>query len=258
MSDDKIFETVMGHMEAALPKLSAKVRPPVLTTTIMGRKAYRYKEETPQQAIVLKLVRILSALRALRVLVDAGLPLDAGASMRILDELGTDVMLIAGPIVFGTQQEEVHKRYLSEFFQEEWNHPDPLKSTQTRARVSRDKIRAYVARAYSGNNMVVSDVVKITRVVENTNSGYVHGAAGHVIDAFDGRQFIVPMNSGDKPLEDMRDLVGSYAFRSLGAFEVAARALGEGHLWSKLGDLSRKLLSENATLRPRETPNPRA
>ena len=77
-----------------------------------------------------------------------GLVLDAGATMRAMDELDSDIMFIAGPLVFQHAREPRHAEYLAEFFQEEFDHPDPLQATQRRNRVSRRDIRAYVARTY--------------------------------------------------------------------------------------------------------------
>lgn len=54
-------------------------------------------EQLPQQAILLKTVRILSAIHTLKLTLDAGLLLDAGASMRILDEIGSEVQFLAAP-----------------------------------------------------------------------------------------------------------------------------------------------------------------
>jgi hypothetical protein len=230
MNEEEVFDATLAEMRSAIERMSDSVPPPMLMKTASGQPHYRYVEKQLQQALVLKSVRTLSASNALRTLVGAGLSLDAGAIMRILDELGSDIMFLAGPIVFGSKPEPRHEQYLSEFFQEEFDDPNPLKSTQKRHRVSRHDIRAYVARTYGGK-MAVGDVVVLTETIESAFSGYVHGAAVHTIDVYDGRRFRVPLAAGDDPLESVRGLLSTYLFRALGSFEIAAKALGDDDLW---------------------------
>ncbi|MBZ9604260.1 hypothetical protein [Phyllobacterium chamaecytisi] len=236
------FNRSVLAMRSAIDRMTASVPKPVVVQTVVGPN-YRYLEADVGQALVLKSVRILSALLAGRTLLEAGFFLDAGASMRILDEAGSDILFLAGPIIFRTAPEKSHEQYLKEFFQEEFDHSDPLKSTQKRHRVNRGKIRAYVARTYQGG-MNVSDIVSVTETIDSTFSGYVHGAAVHTLDAYDGRGFRVPMAKGDHPLETIRDQFSQYTSRALSAIATAAKALGDEDLFSNLYQLDRELYDE--------------
>ncbi|WP_139217626.1 hypothetical protein [Phyllobacterium sp. CL33Tsu] len=227
-------------MTNSLPK-------PAIVQTVGGAH-YRYREELVGQALFLKSVRILSALLAGRTLLEAGLFLDAGASMRILDEVESDILFLAGPIIFRTAPEKGHEQYLKEFFQEEFDHPDPLKATQKRHRVGRRDIRAYVARAYQAG-MGVSDIISVTETIERIFSGYVHGAAVHTLDTYDGRHFRVPMVRGDRSLEALRDQFSQYTSRALTALATAAKAIGDEDLFSNLYRLNHELYDEYGTLR---------
>ena len=249
MNEGQVFDATIAEMRAGIARMEAAVPPPSMINTASGHPNYRYVEKLPQQALVLKCVRSLSALIAMRTLVDAGLSLDAGAAMRMLDELGSDIMFLAGPIVFRGEPEPRHNRFLAEFFQEEFDHPDPVKSTQSRDRVSRHDVRAYVARTYRGN-MAVSDIVALTATIESTNSGYIHGAAVHTIDVYDGRRFCVPLSAGDRPLESVRFLLSTYMSRALGSFEIAAKALGDEELCSRIRGVGKALYNEFGEVRP--------
>ena len=103
MTDEDVCDAAIAEMRKAITRMTDAVPPPSLMKTASGKPHYRYVEKHAQQALVLKCVRTLSALHALRILVSAGLSLDAGAIMRILDELGSDVMFLAGPIIFRSE-----------------------------------------------------------------------------------------------------------------------------------------------------------
>lgn len=160
------------------------------------------------------------------MLLNNGLVLDVGATMRVMDELGSDIMFIAGPLVFQQRCEPRHHQYLAEFFQEEFDHPDPLKATQKRNRVSRRDIRAYVARTYTVG-VPVSQVVAVSETVEATFSGYVHGAAVHIMDLYDGRKFVLALETTDLPLSDIAEQYVGYVYRAMTSVAIAAKAFGD-------------------------------
>lgn len=156
-------------------------------------------------------------------------------------------MFLAGPLVFGHEPEGRHKRYLSEFFQEEFDHADPVKATQSRDRVSRKDVRAYVARTFNAG-IPVSDVVAVTATLDNAFSGYVHGAAVHILDVFDGHRFCLPLEPGDGPLEAVRDQFPQYVNRATMNAATAAKALGCEDLFRELYQLQRDLFDDYGTI----------
>ena len=81
MNEQELFDITIAEMRAATARMEGAVPPPSLIRTASGQPHYRYVEKLTQQALVLKSVRILSALIALRTLIDTGLSLDAGATM---------------------------------------------------------------------------------------------------------------------------------------------------------------------------------
>jgi hypothetical protein len=105
-----------------------------------------------------------------------------------------------------------------------------------------------VARTYSGA-LSESEIVTVTQTIDNAFSGYVHGAAVHTLDAYDGRNFCVPMERGDGPIEDVRDQLPYYAFRTMGAIGTAAKALGDDELFAILYNLGKELFEDEGEVR---------
>jgi hypothetical protein len=220
------FTTALQTIDQAVARMENLVPQPTWTHLHGDHYAHRYVQHQARQALVLKSVRLSSALRAGWVLLQNGLFLDAGATMRAMDELGSDIMFIAGPLVFQQPHEPRHEQYLAEFFQEEFDHPDPLHATQKRNRVSRRDVRAYVARTYNAG-LPVSQVVAVTETIDATFSGFVHGAAVHIMDVYDGRKFVLPLQTADRRLSDMKTQYVLYISRAMMSVAVAAKAFGD-------------------------------
>ena len=127
---------------------------------------YRYEKSNAQQALILKSVRLFSALLSMRTLIENGLHLDAAAIFRISDEMQSDIFFLAASLVFKSEPEKIHEQFLKEFFQEEFDHPDILKSSQKRNRVSRRRIRAYNAHAYS-NDRNTSKAISVNETIDS-------------------------------------------------------------------------------------------
>lgn len=242
MTTDDIFDRTVHAIRSTIDRFSEVVKPPSLVD-VNGGKTYRYMDAGPHHALVLKLVRLLSALLSLRVLLERGLYLDAASMMRISDEIQSDIMFVAGPIIWETDAEPAHNQFLAEFFQEEFDNVDPIKSSQKRSRVPRKKIRAYIAKAFTadGNTSVAIDVIE---TLDLAFSGFVHGAAVHILDVYDGKSFQVPMGIRESRLEDLQAQRNAYSFRSLTSAILVAKAFGDEDRCKSLYELCLELFDE--------------
>ncbi|WP_327205891.1 hypothetical protein [Rhizobium beringeri] len=244
---DEAYERSRNALDSALLVMGRTVPRPSVVRTAMG-EAYRYKEQSPQQALVLKCVRMLSALKALRALLARGLVLDAGSMMRISDEVGSDIMFIAGPILFNHPPEARHKQFLQELFQEELGPRNPLPSRIKRDRVSRRHIRAYIARTFSAAESDTSTVVAVTELIDGVFSGFIHGAGAHIMDSFDGVDFHTELSQSSHPLAAMKDQFGHYIQRTIMSFCLSAKAMGREDVSQALYKLNGELFDEYGEL----------
>lgn len=195
MKPDEIHQQSLEAIRTSLDVFSIALPPPVLKK-VNGSYQYVCQEELVKHALVMKLVRQYSALLALNVLLDEGLFLDAGATMRVLDDMEQDVKFLLGPVLSNQAPEQNHDKFIADFFQEEFDHESIVESTQKRDTVSRKKIRAYNARIYKMDEYDA----KLTASLENANSGYVHGAGDHILGIFNGSTFTVRMPRSAPPL----------------------------------------------------------
>ncbi len=160
---------------------------------------YRYKKQSVYQAIILKLARIVTGLRAISTLNKAGLYQEQAALQRMQDECDEDVMFLSFATIHNDFTEH-HQKYLDYFFQEEFDDPDSaLNSTQKRGMISRQKIRAFITKDRD-NGFSQSYVVEVFRSIRKLYSGYVHGASPHIMELYFGNppKFHL-LNTADSP-----------------------------------------------------------
>jgi hypothetical protein len=192
-----LFEFACSELDACFEAIAASVPKPQLVGE-GRRKRYRYVEQSIEQALTLKLARQISCLRGAQVLLSQGFGQEVAILQRVLDENDHDVLFLCGPLLGGVHEER-HDQFLEYFFQEEFSETG--EQNTNRPMVRRDKIMAYNARTYPGMNP--SDALNANQKVHKAYSGFVHGAAPHILD----------MYGGNPPRFHLQGYIGTYRQR---------------------------------------------
>lgn len=240
----EMYSRVLPEVVDAFHILEQCVPAPALAH-VNGHRSYRFQEKSLEQAIVLKLARLVTGLQATWAVLNSGFPQEAAALQRILDELGADIMFLAGPLTVGAH-EDAHDRFLKDFYQEEFDEGrTPIESTQKRDRLPRKKVRAYIARTYTAEGPV-SDASAVFETIDSTYSGFIHAASVHIMDTYGGsppRFQIEPMYLTSR-LDDAFVDFRNYLLRSLTDVGFASYALKQRHIFDKMHSLSDELAIE--------------
>ncbi|HEY8606590.1 MAG TPA: hypothetical protein VIM12_05690 [Noviherbaspirillum sp.] len=221
---ESLYDDALEKMEKTLESFSASVPPPTMVSTPMGL-AVRYREKTLQQAIILKLVRILSGVHAMRLLIMNGFVQEQAVLQRVQDEFDEDVLLLVLGAVRG--ETKLHEEYLAGFWEEEFDKATALESSQRRPMVPRKRIRAYIAEQLHGSSGVDRrQLVELNRTLYTSYSGYVHGGAPHILDMYGGNppRFHVRGMAGTRRHREHRDDLWNYVYRAILSFAFAAAA----------------------------------
>ncbi len=224
---DDLYDQTLSNMEATHAALAARVHPPQAVAFGSGF-VFRYVERDIHQALVQKLARVISGLHAARLLLAHGFVQEQAALQRMLDEFNEDVRFLAYGVILDDIN-ELHREYLAAFYEEEFDNPDSaLESTQKRPMVSRQRIRAYLARIRA-EGLNPSSGVEVMRTVSKIYSGFVHGASPHIMDMYCGNppRFHVRGMLGTIRADDHREDLGNSFYRSIGSFVFAAKAFGD-------------------------------
>lgn len=228
-----LAQQTLNEMDNALVALSTVVPAPQAVPFKDGI-VFRHVEQLPEQAVVQKLIRLPSGLRAIQLLLDSGYFQEQAALERIVDEIGEDVFFLSIPMIFGGE-EQIHKDYRQAFFAEEYDVITGAPVEQSRPMLSRKKIRAYIARSPVGTGDP-SGHVAVGKTLSKTYSGFVHAASPHIMDMYGGnpaRFHTAGMLGTPREAEHQRDVI-NYYYRSTTAFVVAARALGHKPVYDRL------------------------
>jgi hypothetical protein len=207
---------------------------------------FRFFEQTLEQALLLKFARVTTGLRAVDVLLQAGLLQEMAATCRMLDEIGEDIAFLAAPLT-NDEVTELHERYLRGFWSEEFQDSDnTLARHQKPNTPRRSKIQAYVQRALNpaDDASLMSDV---SQAVSSTYSGYVHASASQVLDLYVGdppRFHIEGMQQTPRMDEHIHD-AWNYFYRAIAAGIIVARAFGDQSLSRSLGEFHDQFLERS-------------
>jgi hypothetical protein len=229
-----LYVQTLQNMEATLRGLEKRVPAPQ-RRPFKDSYVYRYVEQTIHQALIQKLARIITGLRAAHLLWEQGFVQEQAALQRMLDEFQEDVTFLAHGVIY-QKVSDLHREYLAAFYEEEFDIPDdPVKSAQKRPMVSRRKIRAYLAQA-EGAPPNPSRGIEITRTLHKTYSGFIHGASPHIMDMYGGNppHFHVRGMLGTSRIEEHKEDLWNYFYRGIIAFAFAAKAFGDDTLFDSL------------------------
>jgi hypothetical protein len=226
-----VFLEALAIMQVAFQLLEKRVPPPRPVTLPTGPNI-RYVEQLPEQAVIQKLARVISGLKALDVLLAEGLMQEVAVIKRTLDEIGEDTHFLVIAIATGVFS-DLHTRYLDYFWQEEFDAPTALASTQRRGMVKREQVRAYVMRHIGGQDATLG--IEAGRTLHKTFSGFVHGASPQIMDMCGGKppRFLVAGQFGTRMVENVES-AWNYFFRGLMDTTLVAKALGHAGVVEQL------------------------
>lgn len=224
-------------MEAALPKARLISRGPT--------KVFRFQDPDIYHAIILKLARLVSLLRATQLLMEHGYTQEQGILHRAIDETHEDIVFLTCAVTNDTVT-ELHQRYLEAFWQEQFEHGDNGElETNSRPMIPRKKIRAYIFRTLGGGGDL-STANKSGYTIYSGFSGFVHGAAPHIMDLYGGSppRFHTQGVKGTPREEEYRYDYWNYIYRGLLSCIFAAKAFGAADLVSDLEELTNQFMKE--------------
>jgi hypothetical protein len=199
---------------------------PVFTRMSFGM-AFRYKEKDIYQAIIQKLARVQSAVRATYVLLKNGYCQEQAILHRVIDETNEDILFLVYAVT-NDSITDLHKRFLEAFWEEEIDESGTLlDSKQKRPMIPRKKIRAYIAKVV-GNLSDPSRSIELSRTISNTYSGYVHGASPQIMNMYGGNppHFHTKGLLGTPRIDEHTWELWNYMYRTFLSHQLVAKALG--------------------------------
>lgn len=240
-----LFLEVITVLSNAFRRVEAQVPPPKLVPHGDGH-VFRFVEQTLAQALLLKLARVITGLKAVDALLAKGLLQEMAAMCRILDELCEDISFLTTALT-NDEVTELHDRYLRGFWAEEFIDPtNTLARHQKPDAPRRSKVVAYTHRILNpGDN--ASRISDVHQAISSTYSGYIHAAAPQVMDMYGGDppHFHIEGMLRTQRMADHVDDGWNYHFRAVIAAICVARAFGDAQLSRVLGEYHDKFVAQS-------------
>jgi hypothetical protein len=188
---------------------------------------FRFREKDIYQAIIQKLARAQSALRAAYVLLKNGFVQEQAMLHRVIDETNEDILFLVYAVTNDTIT-DLHKRFLDAFWEEEIDESGTLiDSKQKRPMIPRRKITAYIANVEK-EALDPDRTIKLSKTITKVHSGFVHGASPQIMDMYGGNppHFHTKGMLGTPRIDEHTDALWHYMYRTLLSHLFVAIALG--------------------------------
>ncbi|VWC79657.1 hypothetical protein [Burkholderia lata] len=234
MTRDELYDQAIGNMERTVHDLAARLSRPEMVTVGDIAIGFRFSEKGAAEAIVQKMARVVSSLRAARLLLAHGFIGEQAAMHRMIDEAEEDISFLSLGMMFG--EKDLHRKFLEDFYQEEFE--DPARPVQTRIRrgnIPRGRIHAYLAQSPAAG-LDPSTASETMQTIHKAYSGYVHGASPHLMEMYGGEPARFHMaGMRQSPLwRDHADDLWNYIYRGISSFGIAAKAFGAEKLFAEI------------------------
>ena len=221
-----IFQKCLEDLSILISKIECFFPPPEFVS-VGGQQQFRYSEETVYHVAFLKAIRMVSGLNASLALLSGGFYQEIMVVLRTVDDFFSDILFIIENAEQNTLS-EAQKKFMEDFFQEEFVNPNnPLENTKRRSTVPKKKIWASVARQI-GQYANPSDAQKILQVTSDAFSGYVHGAYPQIMELCGGNPPWFHMNgiSASVRTQACFKQISFYLHRTIMATDILTKSLG--------------------------------
>lgn len=223
------IQKYLKHLVALYGAMESHIDQPEFVD-IQGVRVFRYRTHTDSLACFLKGIKMVSTLNASLVLLREGYTQEIGALCRIIDDLHNEILFLQ---VLETERKlsDDQIKLLNDFYQEEFdNMQSPFNSTQKRDTVPAKKIHAAIGRL-AETIANPSDMQELSRTLNRSYSGYVHGAYIHIMEMFGGSSttnlhFHTEGMLGTPRIAEWQEQFGKYLHRALITAVFVARKLG--------------------------------
>ena len=160
------------------------------------------------------------------MLIEHGFVQEQGILQRAIDETNENIFFLCVAVT-NNEQTALHNNFLSEFWKEDYSDPSqPVASRIPRGQPRRSKIRAFLNRVFGQPNPSGADAVG--RTISEMYSGFVHGAAPHILELFDERSLKFSLSGirhSVRHIDYVLDAQNAY-YRSLHSGVMVSKALG--------------------------------
>lgn len=236
----KMLEDCATLLKNAVTIFTKVIPVPEYTETVAGH--FRHREGDERIFVVLRCVRITSAVYSCLILLRHGFIQETGVLIRTIIEFTHDIDFVVDGLVHKEHVLGVKER-MKTFFEDDYHTENEwMKETSKALTTPRKKIYAASARLFGGSNLFRDR--QISKTLEDAYSGYVHGNYPHIMELYDGDHKQFQTTGIISRVPEWLELLAHSVHPVLNVFAAVAIAFGMPSLEKALIE-HRKVLEES-------------
>lgn len=218
----------------------AQVTPPE-KITYKDSYVYRFSEKSLNQAIVQKLARLVTGLRAQLVLHENGLYQEQQSMQRIINDTTEDVEFLSFSMIYSDPTIH-HTQFLAAFYAEKTININSSEEASKVHRVERQKIRAYLERI-STSQIGGKSLLDKTKKIYEFHSEFLHAHSAPIMDMYFGTppHFHLGSMSGTHLQPIYMSQLWSSFYNGVLAFGYAAEVFKNNIIFDNCLEIAKKL-----------------
>lgn len=221
----EILKKYLIELESLYSESTSKAEDPIFLVDKHYAR-FRHQDQTDVLFCFLKGVKIISSLNASYVLLSEGYTQEIPILFRCVDDYFADIMFLSQPLEDGEPSKD-QVRVVGNFFKEEYeDFSRPIGSLAKRDVLPRKKIYAVMSELVK-KSINPSDMQKALKVINQSFSGYVHGAYPQVMELYGGRfpKYHMSGMLGTPRIKEWEDQFVIYLERAMLASQVVFRKM---------------------------------
>ena len=235
----EIFQKCSDDLEEIFSLLEEKVEKPQ-PVKYAESFVYRYEKNTVEVALIQKLTRLITSLRAAIILLQNGYYQEVAVLQRVIDDIDEEITFLVYGKIMGNWG-EIHEKYLEGFFAETFLDPsDPLTALDVKKPiVSRKTIRKFIDQSVDEMRkqgaVIDKNVTESSHIVSKVFNGFTHAGSPQILDMYAGyppHYHLKGMLGTPREKENIESLWNQF-FRGSLAFELVCSYFTDKELLRK-------------------------
>lgn len=180
----QLMQDAIRLLETAVDAFSSKIGPPLFISE-NDKKRFQYLNPSPLHLQVLRAVRIVSGLNASICLLEKGYVQEIGVLLRTVDEFICDIEFLQEAYETGKPTIDQQK-FINEFFSKKFlTTKERIENPKKPYMLPRQKVYAAIGRLLGQFNNPSRTIV-FSKIIDESLSGYVHGAYNQIMELYEG------------------------------------------------------------------------
>jgi hypothetical protein len=190
---------LIDRLDGWVNDLAAPLVPPRVVPEGDNRFRLELRQHIPHAAMIGKLVRAVSGLRAALLLAEAGHVAECACVLRVVSDFCTEVSAIGEALKRGGEPPRAVRDFVQQYFTPKARTPEAYAATERTRYVSREELMKGEVRLAEGTTVDGERLRTVHQFINMSYDAYVHGAYETAMELFNPRTGVFSMRGHPEP-----------------------------------------------------------